>query len=67
MEIKKDPPAMDAHAFSFLGMARQYQKAANLLYDSDKTLTHAIELALKAFLRAFDFRLLGMEGGNITR
>jgi hypothetical protein len=38
---------------------RQYQKAANLLYEADKTLTtpiyflylHAIELVLKAYLR----------------
>jgi hypothetical protein len=54
--------AADAHAISFLGFARQYQRSANLLYDADKTLStptyfmymHAIELALKAFLRAFD-------------
>jgi hypothetical protein len=54
------PPAVEAHAISFLGFARQYQRAANLLYDADKTLStptyfmymHAIELALKAFLRA---------------
>ena len=53
-------PAADAHAISFFGFAREYQNAANLLYDSDKTLLdpiyflyfHAIELALKAFLRA---------------
>jgi hypothetical protein len=57
---KKGPPTPDAHAISFLAFARQYQKAANLLYESDKTLKaptyfmymHAIELALKAFLRA---------------
>jgi hypothetical protein len=60
MAKKKALPVTDAHAISFLGFARQYQKAANLLYESDKTLTspiyflysHAIELALKAFLRA---------------
>jgi len=53
------PPA-DEHAVSFLGFAGQYQKAANLVCDSDKTLgvpiyfmyAHAIELALKAYLRA---------------
>ena len=62
MAQKKSPPAADEHAFSFFGFAEQYQKAANLLYDSDKTLKtptyflymHAIELALKAFLRAAD-------------
>jgi hypothetical protein len=62
MAKKKGPAAVDAHATSFLGVARQYQKAANLLYESDKTLSiptyfmymHAIELALKAFLRAAD-------------
>jgi len=62
MAKKKTPLAADEHAISFLGFARQYQKAANLLYDSDKTLRspiyflymHAIELALKAFLRAAD-------------
>ena len=62
MAQKKSPPAADEHAISFFGFAEQYQKAANLLYDSDKTLRiptyflymHAIELALKAFLRAHD-------------
>ena len=55
-------PVADEHAVSFLGFAGQYQKAANLLCDSDKTLrmpiyfmyAHAIELALKAYLRAAD-------------
>jgi hypothetical protein len=62
MAKPKAPPASDEHAISFFGFARHYQKAANLLYESDKTLTtpiyflylHAIELALKAFLRAHD-------------
>jgi regulator of PEP synthase PpsR (kinase-PPPase family) len=62
MAKKKAPRAADAHAISFLGVARKYQKAANLLYESDKTLRsptyfmylHTIELALKAFLRAAD-------------
>jgi hypothetical protein len=51
---------VDEHAISFLGVAEQYQKAGNLLYESDRTLRtpmyfmymHAIELALKASLRA---------------
>jgi hypothetical protein len=66
MAKKKRPPAADAHASSFLGVARQYQKAANLLYESDKTLRsptyfmyfHTIELALKAFLRAADVSIV---------
>jgi hypothetical protein len=57
-KTKMVPPA-DEHAVSFLGFAEQYQKAANLLCDSDKMLgmpiyfmfAHAIELALKAYLR----------------
>ena len=57
---KKAAPATDEHAASFLAFGRQYQKAANLLYEADKTLKvptyfmylHAIELALKAYLRA---------------
>jgi hypothetical protein len=60
MAKKKNALATDAHASSFLGGARQYQKAANLLYEADNSLRnpiyflymHAIELALKAFLRA---------------
>lgn len=60
MAKKKAAPAADEHAISFLGFGRQYQKAANLLCEADKTLKvptyfmylHAIELALKAFLRA---------------
>jgi hypothetical protein len=62
MAQKSAPPTADEHAISFFGFAEQYQKAANLLYESDKTLRiptyflyiHAIELALKAFLRAAD-------------
>ncbi|HEX3747648.1 MAG TPA: hypothetical protein VHW09_27120 [Bryobacteraceae bacterium] len=51
----------DAHACAFLGFAKQYQKAGNLLFDRhDQMLgnpayflyAHTIELALKAFLRA---------------
>ena len=50
----------DVHAVSFLGMARNYKKAADLLFENEKTLStptyflyaHAVELALKAFLRA---------------
>ena len=57
---KKSTPATETHAAAFLGFGRQYQKAADLLYEADKTLTiptyfmysHAIELALKAYLRA---------------
>src|SRR5580700_4082548 len=60
MAKKTVQPATDEHATSFLGIARQYQKAANLVYDSNKNLispiyfmyAHAIELGLKAFLRA---------------
>lgn len=67
----KSTLAADAHARSFLGVARQYEKAANLLYESDKTLRmptyflymHAIELALKAFLRALDLPIAG-DGGR---
>jgi len=39
---KKLAPAVDVHAISFLGGARQYQKAANLLYESDNTLRSPI-------------------------
>ena len=57
---KKLAPSADTSAIGFFRFGRQYQKAANLLYEADKTLTfpiyflysHAIELALKAFLRA---------------
>jgi hypothetical protein len=35
---KKAAPATDEHAASFLAFGRQYQKAANLLYEADKTL-----------------------------
>jgi hypothetical protein len=60
MAQKKSPGAADEHAISFFGLARQYQKAANLVYESNTNLKtpvyfmymHAIELALKAFLRA---------------
>ena len=60
MAKKMNPLAADAHAISFFGFARQYQRAANLVYESDNTLKspiyfmymHAVELALKAFLRA---------------
>lgn len=53
---------VDEHAISFLGFAEEYQKAGNLLFGLDKTMRtpmyfmymHAIELALKAFLRAAD-------------
>jgi hypothetical protein len=59
-------PAMDAHASSFLGFARQYQRAANLVYESDNKLwnpiyflyLHAIELALKAYLRVQDIPIV---------
>jgi hypothetical protein len=59
MAKKKGQSATDEHATSFLGFARQYQRAANLLYKTDKLLkaptyflyAHAMELALKAFLR----------------
>jgi hypothetical protein len=65
--MAKNNALPDAHAASFLGFAKQYQKAANLLYESDKTLStptyfmymHAIELALKAFLRAADVPISG--------
>jgi hypothetical protein len=57
---KKSTPAAETHATGFCGFGRQYQKAANLLFEADKTLTfpiyflysHAIELPLKAYLRA---------------
>jgi hypothetical protein len=60
MAKQKSTQAADGHAVSFLGFARQYQQAGNLVYESDKTLStpiyfmyaHAIELGLKAFLRA---------------
>ncbi len=54
MAKKINVPTNDEHAASFFGFAGRYQKAANLLYASDRTLTdqinflysHAIELAL---------------------
>jgi hypothetical protein len=57
---KKTMIQQDEHAVSFLGYGRQYQKAGNLVLDSDRSLrtpiyfmyAHAIELALKAYLRA---------------
>ena len=60
MPKKTAAPAVDEHAASFLAFGRQYQAAANLLYEADKTLRvptyfmylHAIELALKAYVRA---------------
>jgi hypothetical protein len=63
---KKSAPAADTHAISFLGFGRQYQNAANLLYEADETLaipiyflySHAIELALKAYLRAANLPIL---------
>lgn len=66
MSTKQSPLASDEHAVSFFGFAQQYQKAANLLWDFDKTLTtpiyflyaHAIELALKAYLRSFNIPIV---------
>ncbi len=67
MAKKKVLAAAEAHAISFLGFARQYQKAGDLLFNADKTLaapiyfmySHAIELALKAFLRASNLPVAG--------
>ena len=63
---KKAVPIAETHAIAFFGFGRQYQKAANLLYEADKTLTlptyflysHAIESALKAYLRAANLPIL---------
>jgi hypothetical protein len=67
MAKKKSASAVDEHAVSFLGMARSYKKAADLLFENDKTLfspmyflyAHASELALKAFLRAQGLSIAG--------
>jgi hypothetical protein len=66
MSTKPTPPVADEHAVSFFGFAQQYQKAANLLHESDNTLStpiyflfeHAIELALKAYLRSSDIPIV---------
>jgi hypothetical protein len=59
--------ANDAHATSFFGYARAYQKAANLLYATDDTTLnapiyflyfHSIESGLKAFLRAHNLPIV---------
>jgi|ERR1017187_2246383 hypothetical protein len=61
---------VDAHAVSFLGFAKQYHQAANELLDLHATdgllrdpiyflYFHAVEMALKAFLRAHDVRITG--------
>ena len=60
MPIKKAIP--DAHAMAFLTFARQYHSAAEHLFDLRSTLSHpvhflyfhAVELALKAYLRSFN-------------
>jgi hypothetical protein len=67
MAKKKGQPATDEHATSFLGFARKYQRAANLLCETDELLktptyflyAHAVELALKAFLRAANIPIVG--------
>jgi hypothetical protein len=72
MAKKINVPAKDEHAASFFGFAGRYQKAANLLYASDRTLTdqinflysHAIELALKAFLRAHNLPIVVAQGAR---
>ena len=72
MAKKINVPTNDEHAVSFFGFAGRYQKAADLLYASDGTLTdqinflysHAIELALKAFLRAHNLPIVGVQGAR---
>ena len=60
----------DEHAASFLGFAQQYQRAANELLDlhsADHLLrdpiyflyAHAVEMLLKAFLRAHNIAIVG--------
>jgi hypothetical protein len=60
MAQKNSTVAADEHAISFFGLAEQYQKAGDLVHASGPALSiptyflymHAIELALKAHLRA---------------
>jgi hypothetical protein len=64
-KIQKSP-SIEEHAVSFFGPARDFQRAADLLLRSDSNLRspidvlyfHAIELALKAFLRAYDIPIV---------
>jgi hypothetical protein len=67
MAKKQKSSSAEEHAVSFFGPARHFQKAADLLPAADKELRdpinvlyfHAIELALKAFLRVHNLPIVG--------
>lgn len=70
MAKKQKSLPTEEHAVSFFGPARHFQKAADLLPASDETLRapinvlcfHAIELALKAFLRVHNVPIVADAG-----
>jgi hypothetical protein len=70
MSKRKNLAVSDVHAVSFFAFACHYQEAANLLFLSDSSLdsainflySHAVELALKAFLRSNNLPILGTRG-----
>lgn len=67
MANKLKSSSTEEHAASFFGPARHFQKAADLLPAADEALRdpinvlyfHAIELALKAFLRVHNVPIMG--------
>lgn len=65
--IPKPKTITDVSAMAFFNFAREYHSAASHLFDSRSSLRnpiyflyfHTVELALKAFLRSCDIRILG--------